>query len=185
MIEQSRISPQICDADWKVVSWGTDEQGAPAEHCKCIAAMAHFAQITVQSAVNTTSWNSALCKAFQCGDEFALGNKREDSLKGQFSLRSVCHISHSPLTHICWLISYSTAAKQGPAQLYQGRILLSANVKGGEKSMPAYLVCCHTTGTAVRSVLFHEDTDAWADWKFYAAGCLVNGFTYPCSMWGH
>lgn len=37
------------------------------------------------------------------------------------------------------------------AQLYRGRILLSANVEGGEKSMPAYLVCCHTTGAAVRS----------------------------------
>lgn len=64
------------------------------------------------------------------------------------------------------------------AQLYRGRILLSANVEGGEKSMPAYLVCCHTTGAAVRSALFHTDTDAWAGREFYAAGCLVNRFTY-------
>lgn len=67
-------------------------------------------------------------------------------------------------------MSYSTAAKQGPNTIISGQDSPFSQCQGGEKSMAAYLVCCHMTGT-VSGVLFHTDNDTWAGREFYAAEC--------------
>lgn len=54
-------------------------------------------------------------------------------------------------------ITYSTAAKQGPHLVLPGQDSPFSQCQRGEKLMPAYLVCCHTTVT--------EHT-TWANWEF-------------------
>lgn len=127
--------------------------------------MVYFSQIRSACSKTYKLENSPLSEAFHCGDEFAL-KRWQTSVKTVYRVSSLCEV------YVILVIqclhpstgSYSIQQLQSkdPPQLYQGRILLSANVKGGEKSMPAYLVCCHTTGTGVRSALFYTDTDAWA-----------------------
>lgn len=109
-------NPKICDADWKekfsFEEWMMYMYSSSGPLC------------SNPSSVCSERYKLKLTSVRDFSVEMncleVLANKRGDSLQGQFSLCSVCHMSHSLLTPICWLISYSTAQKQRPNAIISG-----------------------------------------------------------------
>lgn len=151
----------------------------------CIAALVHFALTEFQPAVNATSWNSPLCEVFQWGDDFS------PEALAVYRVSAVCVVYVILVIH-CFhpsAASYPIQQLQSkdPTQLYQGRVLLSANVKregspfsqcqGGKNQwllilsavtqQEQQLAVCFTTQTMI-----HRQAGS-----FNATECLVKGFT--------
>lgn len=119
-------------------------------------------------------------KAFQRGDVClaARENKRDDSWYCRVS--SVCVVYVILVIHRLYPSAGSYPIQQlhskDPTQLYQGRILLSANVRG--RKINACLSCpLSHDWSRQRGVCFSTKTLIHgAGWEFYAVGCLVNRF---------
>lgn len=136
------------------------------------------------------TWLSVRCSGAEVNSPCSAGKQVwKQPVWGQLSVCSVCNINHSPLPSIGWPVADLTAAT-GSNTLISERVSPFSQCQVGQqkresgkkkKSMPAYLVGCHTTCTILGSVLCFIDTDAWAGSEFYAAGHLVNRFAFPCS----
>lgn len=134
------------------------------------------------------SWSSPLYKAFEWGVEIAL-KRWQTSVKTVYRVSSVCvvyvcHFSRSLLTPICWFISYSTAAKQGPNAIISGQDTPFTQCQGA-KNQCLLILSAVTLEQQLEACFYTQPLIHGQAGSFMLLWCLVNGFTYPCSVWSH
>lgn len=137
---------------------------------------------------NHRSWSSPLYTAFEWGDGIAL-TCWQTGVKTVYRVRAVCveyacHFSRSLLTPICWLISYSTAAKQGPGAIISGQDPPFTQCQGA-KNQCLLILSAVTLEQQLEACFYTQTLIHGQAGSFILLWCLVNGFTYPCSVWSH